>query len=175
MSTAQEILDWANGAFGEKTLEYIKNNTAVQYYAGGKSEVMSKYIALINSNPGVKNMTGTEYPDYAIELQKIISRYCIKEDMVVYRKINIDEYFKLVKCSIKRKIYPGFLSTTISKDLYDGSCDSKMFWITLYLIKGIHAIYIPEFTDITKEYELLIKPNFHIKMLGLKEFLVTNY
>lgn len=106
-------------------------------------------------------------------LQSMLLDTYIPENIIVYRFVDIREYFILLWHTRRGHMYkyPGFLSTTLLKNFYSMEyIKNGRITIKLFVDKNCHGMYLPEVVAKNPEYEILFAHHTMIERVSLRQF-----
>lgn len=176
---SEEAFEW-----GRKHFDISKLNKEeiqlLSFYTGSEYKILNEllrlgtYETVMNCNPGDYK----EYIDEIKSLNRIINKFSIDENVIVYRYTNFRSIRKLLKN--KELVVSQFYSTTLVKDLLLDFAHRSGYrtLLRIYVPKGTKCIYFDDsYVDgsVLDEKEVILPSNTKYRVIKKKLFGIINY
>lgn len=164
-----EVEEWVSQHYTQSDLDEltIQNDldSPLTWYKGNGFKYMNYTI-----RKGFSNSTDLiDIPG----LQRLLCRYCIPENLVVYRFVDWQEFAILMWNTRfgRHYSYPGFLSTTLLKDHYGlAAIKNGRVAVEFYVPAGCPGTYLPEVVTRNPEFEVLFPHHCSIRRIGWRKY-----
>ena len=153
-SKKSNIQEWT------KSLTVAEKSSILDYSQGEFFDIND----ILRKNNKITKETAGKYYDKINQIESALDKFELKENILVYRKVNFDAvgHYDLTQLVGKDVIDKGFMSTSLLEEGFTASEDVIM---EIVVPKGSKGAYINDLSNFqNKEYEFLLQRNTKLKI-----------